>query len=642
MNAYPSFPGRRALLLALPLLMLLGAPARAAQTWKLVWNDEFDGPSIDQSKWSFEINGTGGGNNELQYYTDRSDNARIENGKLIIEARKETFTGTDGTRNYTSARMRTLNKGDWKYGRIEARIKLPIGRGMWPAFWMLPTDQVYGGWPHSGEIDIMELIGQDPITVYGTLHYANSVGQHAQSNGAGYILTNGQTFNDDFHIFAVEWESNQIRWYVDNTLYETQTYWSTDKAAYPAPFDQKFHVLLNVAVGGSWPGAPDSSTVFPQQMVVDYVRVYQAVTVSQDPPSITLQPTSVSVAQNSNVTLSVIAAGGPTMTYQWYKAGAAISGATKSSLSLTNVSSADAANYTVTVTNPYGNITSNAATVAVTSDTFTPPTAPLTNISTRAAVGTGADVLIVGFVVGGTGAKKVLIRGIGPTLAQFSVPGTLADPILTLTKVTGEPVASNDDWYTADNAAEVDTTIRGLTFPYPAQSTDSALLLALPPGSYTAKLSGANNTTGVGMIEVYDLETNSTARLLNISSRARVGTDASVLITGFIIGGSANKRVLIRGIGATLSAFGVPGSLADPVLKLTTQGGTVLATNDNWGDEDSATIGTEGDRVGAFGLVAGSKDSALITTKSSGSYTAIVSGAGNTTGVGMVEMYDLE
>ena len=138
--------------------------------WNLVWRDEFDGSSIDSSKWEHEVNAWGGGNNELQYYTASSANSRVIDGKLIIEARAGSYTGDEGTRDYTSARLRTLNKGDWLYGRVEGRIKLPTGQGLWPAFWMLPTDWVYGGWAASGEIDIMELVGHEPSTVHGTLH----------------------------------------------------------------------------------------------------------------------------------------------------------------------------------------------------------------------------------------------------------------------------------------------------------------------------------------------------------------------------------------------------------------------------------------------------------------------------------------
>ncbi|MEM7333193.1 MAG: glycoside hydrolase family 16 protein [Chloroflexota bacterium] len=236
--------------------------------WDLVWQDEFDGPDIDLEKWSHEVNGRGGGNNELQYYTDFPENSFIEDGNLVIEAREERYIG----RSYTSARMRTLGKGDWQYGRFEARIKLPTGQGLWPAFWMLPSEWRYGGWPSSGEIDIMELVGHEPDTVHGTIHFGG-LGNHLYT-GKPFSLDAG-IFNDDFYIFAVEWEEREMRWYIDDEHYLTQNSWSTRNADYPAPFDQPFHIILNVAVGGNWPGSPDETTVFPQRMEVDYVRVYQ-------------------------------------------------------------------------------------------------------------------------------------------------------------------------------------------------------------------------------------------------------------------------------------------------------------------------------------------------------------------------------
>ncbi len=242
--------------------------------YRLVWNDEFDGNGIDGSKWSFENIGTGGGNNELQYYTSRPENARTENGHLVIEARKENYTGPDGTRQYTSARLRTLNKGDWTFGRMEARMKLPRGQGMWPAFWMLPTDNKYGNWAASGEIDIMEAVNTSASDnrVYGTLHYG---GGWPSNTHTGNAFSPSTSVADNYHTYAVEWEPGAIRWYVDNVQYATQTGWWSAGGAYPAPFDQRFHVLLNLAVGGQWPGNPDGNTSFPQRMEVDFVRVYQ-------------------------------------------------------------------------------------------------------------------------------------------------------------------------------------------------------------------------------------------------------------------------------------------------------------------------------------------------------------------------------
>ncbi len=240
--------------------------------WNLVWRDEFLDSEIRTDRWNFEVNGQGGGNNESQYYTDRATNARIENGALIIEAHQEQYTGSDGTRSYTSARLRTLNQGDWQYGRVEARIKLPFGQGIWPAFWMLPTDWVYGGWAASGEIDIMELVGHQPNIVHGTLHYGGPWPQNVYT-GDSYTLN--EPFSNDFHTFAVEWEEGEIRWYVDDVHFQTQTNWYSTAGSFPAPFNQRFHIILNVAVGGNWPGYPDATTVFPQRMEIDYVRVYE-------------------------------------------------------------------------------------------------------------------------------------------------------------------------------------------------------------------------------------------------------------------------------------------------------------------------------------------------------------------------------
>jgi beta-glucanase (GH16 family) len=231
--------------------------------WKLVWNDEFNGSSVDLTKWEYEVNGNGGGNNELQYYTARDTNSYIKDGALVIQALKESYQN----REYTSARMRTKYKGDWKYGRFEIRAKLPYGQGLWPAIWMLPTDYEYGGWPASGEIDIMESLGNDPWKIYGTIHFGSSAATHQQNGGSYSSPSTSPSFAGVSHVFAIEWDSTSVRWYVDSLKYYT-----ADKTS---PFDKRFHLLLNVAVGGNWPGNPNEFTTFPQTMIVDYVRVYQ-------------------------------------------------------------------------------------------------------------------------------------------------------------------------------------------------------------------------------------------------------------------------------------------------------------------------------------------------------------------------------
>ncbi len=241
-------------------------------SWVLVWSDEFNhGPDVDPDKWTLETGGYGFGNNELEYYTKRSKNAVVRNGKLVIRALKEEYTGPDGvTRQYTSARLKTQAKFSQKYGRFEARIKIPSGQGLWPAFWMLGDDIEKVDWPACGEIDIMENIGKEPATVHGSIHgpgYSGTEGIEAR-----YTLPSGHVFADRFHVYSVEWEPGAIRFYVDNHLYVTRTP-SDIPPAQKWVFDHPFFLLLNVAVGGDWPGSPDSHTRFPQAMLVDYVRV---------------------------------------------------------------------------------------------------------------------------------------------------------------------------------------------------------------------------------------------------------------------------------------------------------------------------------------------------------------------------------
>lgn len=263
---------------------LLTASAQNLAGWQLVWADEFDqsdGSLPDTTKWVFDI-GTGNngwGNNELQYYTSRTNNARIEDGHLVIEALQESFGG----RNYTSARLKTQGKASWTYGRIEARLKLPRGQGIWPAFWMLGTNITSVGWPTCGEIDVMENIGSVTNRVHGTIHGPGYSG----GNGIGGSITlgGGTAFADDFHVFAVEWETNRIRWFMDGQQYFTAT-----PASLPGGsqwvFTQPQFILLNLAVGGNWPGSPNASTVFPQRLTVDYARVYTATNSAEpEPPS---------------------------------------------------------------------------------------------------------------------------------------------------------------------------------------------------------------------------------------------------------------------------------------------------------------------------------------------------------------------
>jgi len=233
--------------------------------WVLEWGDEFDGTALDRTKWVEETGGGGWGNNEMQFYTPRRENVRVADGRLLIEARKEQYEN----RGYTSARLKTAGKFERRYGRFEARIKVPRGQGIWPAFWMLGANIGSVGWPRSGEIDIMENIGKEPGIVHGTLHGPGYSGDKAF--GKPSPLASG-AYADDFHVFAVEWEPKEIRWYRDGLLYHTAR---PDTVPGDWVFEHPFFVLVNLAVGGYWPGYPDATTTFPQRMLVDYVRVYR-------------------------------------------------------------------------------------------------------------------------------------------------------------------------------------------------------------------------------------------------------------------------------------------------------------------------------------------------------------------------------
>jgi beta-glucanase (GH16 family) len=239
--------------------------------WTLVWRDEFDGPAgvIDRNKWNLETGGDGFGNQELEYYTNRSDNVALDGqGALVITARRESFGGNA----FTSGRINSAGHFSQAYGRFEARIQIPKGQGIWPAFWMLGANIGDVDWPGCGEIDIMENIGRELSTNHGSLHGPGYFGSKAITGK--FELPDGGRLSDGFHDYAVEWEPNVVRWYVDNQLYETRT-----PADLPAGgrwvYDHPFFIILNVAVGGSFPGDPDATTVFPQPMKVAWVRVYK-------------------------------------------------------------------------------------------------------------------------------------------------------------------------------------------------------------------------------------------------------------------------------------------------------------------------------------------------------------------------------
>ena len=239
--------------------------------YKLVWSDEFNSNSLNEKDWSFE-NGDGcpdncgWGNHELEFYTSKNENLFFQEGKMIIQAKKETFS----RKEYTSSKIVSRGKKTFKFGRIDFRAKLPKGQGIWPTFWMMPEKNIYGGWPKSGELDIMEMIGKEPNKTYGTLHFGPGPG--SVQLGGNHSLPSG-IFNDEFHVFSLEWKKDEIKWLLDGKVYSTHSISEFGSNNYP--FNEDFFFIINLAVGGDWPGNPDNTTYMPQSLIVDYVRVYQ-------------------------------------------------------------------------------------------------------------------------------------------------------------------------------------------------------------------------------------------------------------------------------------------------------------------------------------------------------------------------------
>ncbi len=330
---------------------------------------------------------------------------------------------------------------------------------------------------------------------------------------------------------------------------------------------------------------------------------------------------------------------GSAATYEWRKDGVLIPGASGAVLTLDNITAMHAGRYSVTLTNAAGSTTSTAATLAVDAAAAS----SLANVATRASAGTGAESLIPGFVIAG-GPKTVLVRAAGPALAAFGLSGVLADPRLELFD-GATVIATNDDWSSATNAGAVSAAAAGVgAFPFAVGARDAALLATLAPGAYTVRASGAEAGTGVALVEVYDADAagaTGRGRFVNLATRGVVGTGANIMIPGYVITGTAAKTLLIRAAGPALAGFGLAGTLADPVLTLFS-GAQPLLTNDNWGDAPNlAQLRVAATRVGAFAFADDSKDAALLVTLPPGSYTVQASGVGDTTGVALVEIYEV-
>lgn len=253
-------------LIAITFVLISCEKNKGKIKWELIWEDNFDGPEgqlLDSTYWDYDI-GTDWGNNQLEFDTDRAKNVSLDgNGNLVITAYEEEYKG----QQYTSARLVTRDKFEKTYGKFEVRAKLPIGQGIWPAFWLLGANIGEIGWPECGEIDIMEYRGQEPSINHGTVHGPGYAGDQAIGNN--YTLKDGQ-FNEGFHIFSIEWEPKRIKWYIDNNRYHEIT---PDDLTGEWVFDQPFYIIINLAVGGHWVGPPDAETTFPQTLTVDWIRV---------------------------------------------------------------------------------------------------------------------------------------------------------------------------------------------------------------------------------------------------------------------------------------------------------------------------------------------------------------------------------
>jgi hypothetical protein len=367
--------------------------------------------------------------------------------------------------------------------------------------------------------------------------------------------------------------------------------------------------------------------------------------------TITKHPTALTVSARSGAIFSVEAIGAPPLAYQWLLNGSPVPGATNSFLSLTNVAARNAGSYTVAITSSAATATSDPAMLTISTST-----SRLANISTRGVTSEGSNVLIGGFIVTGTAAqtRQMLIRVVGPTLAgaPFNVAGSLANPSLELYAGNNRnPVLTNDDWGNqaagpAQAAAIQQAAARVGAFALPPNSRDAAVLVTLPPGPYTVMANAPGNSSGVVLIEAYDVTQTNVAgpKAANVSTRGAVGTGSNQLIAGFVVGGAVSRRVLIRGAGPTLASLGVPGVLADPQLRLVSQAtGETIRTNDNWGSgEDASIIAAAAAAAGAFPFPSTSRDAAMIVMLAPGAYTAQLTGVGNSTGVGIVEVYDVD
>lgn len=458
-----------AVVFALPVLLSAADSWTPGDGWILRWADEFSGTAVDPTKWTYDLGAGGWGNNELQTYT--TANATVTDGELVIEARR----AADGS--YSSARLKTQGRAAWRYGKFAARIRLPAGQGIWPAFWMLGDNITTVGWPKCGEIDIVEMIGggeNRDDSLYGTLHWdANNA--HANYGSPAKELPDPQILHDDYHVFEVEWNASAIVWRLDGAEYFRT---SVDTALWPTmdEFHRDFFLILNLAVGGNWPGYPDASTVFPQQMRVDWVRVYQAAD-PVAPPVVSVPPTSTRATVGASAQFAVTAGGAGSLTYQWRRNGAAVPGATSPTLTLANVQPADAGVYTVAVTNANGTTVSAGAILGLE--------------STAKIVGSGNQVLFDVTHPNGNVYDQVVLTG--PAVSLTSDPAQV-------TRVSFIDLSDDIVQVEFSGAGTLTLTLDHATGPAVPVNYNQAL--DYMKGHATLTISGADSTTNISAFTV--------------------------------------------------------------------------------------------------------------------------------------------
>lgn len=654
-----SRPLLRHLSRALRFALLAAVTAAVATAATPVWSDEFgqnENTAPDSSKWTYDLGGGGWGNNELQTYTSDLSNARIvadqaaTDGKaLAITARRES----NGT--YTSARLKTQGKFSTTYGRIEARIKVPSGKGLWSAFWMLGNDITTVGWPACGEIDIMESINANPMFAFGTVHGSGYSGANGVS-GNSSSAADGSPLSAAYHTYAVDWSPGRIVWSMDDIIYHTVTP-SNVRGGTWAFNDSPFFLLLNLAIGGNLPGYPDDTTLFPQSLLVDYVRVYDGSIITA--PVITAQPQDTGAALGASASFAVEASGYG-LTYQWFKGSDILADPAGGSNKVARaVKSATAQLWAgTTASTSAGNsvpaLPFDAARTTMTVRVFSPDAGIRVRLKVEdASNGTRScetdaftttanmwETLTFNFSnpASGTPAlNRSYTYNRVSIFFNFGVPGS---SVGTKTYYFDDIVFTGGGWepitfdssattysLTGFGGAETTTLISGATSAtYTINPVSTASV-----DTYTARIT---NSSGTVVSQPAALMIAPAAYLSNLSVRA--ATDpGKTLIAGFVVAGGT-KPMLIRAAGPALTALAIPGltGVADPQLRLYNATPALVDQNDDW---VPSQISTTAAALGAFDFPAASKDAALLQNIS-GPHTAQVTAT--TAGQILTEVYD--